>query len=305
MTVRVLEAVPNFSEGRDLRLVQAIADVMRAAGADVLDWTADREHHRSVITVAGPPAAVEDAAVAAARVARERIDLRGHAGVHPRIGAVDVMPFVPLAGLTLDEARDSAHRVGRRIALEIGIPVYYYAHASDPPGRGLAGLRRGGFEAIAGEWPAGRIPDVLPDGWSHRGAHPTAGAVCVGARNVLLAWNVNVGGVALDTLKDVARGLRESGGGIVGLRALAFRLAGRDTVQLSMNLENVETAAPMTVFARIEAEISACGGRIEGTEIIGLVPDRLVLDAAAERLRLAPGTTARLLSRRLVSHLAG
>jgi glutamate formiminotransferase len=305
MTVRVLEAVPNFSEGRDLRLVQAIADAMRAAGADVLDWTADREHHRSVITVAGAPELVEEAAVAGARVAMERIDLRGHAGVHPRIGAVDVMPFVPLAGLTLDEAKESAHRVGRRIALELGIPVYYYAHASDPPGRGLAELRRGGFEAIAGEWPAGRKPDMLPPGWPYRGAHPTAGAVCVGARNVLLAWNVNVRGLALDTLKDVARGLRESGGGFAGLRALAFRLAGRESLQLSMNLENVETAAPMAVFARIEADIAARGGRIESTEIIGLVPDRLVLDAAAERLRLAPGTTERMLSRRLVSHLVG
>jgi glutamate formiminotransferase len=304
MTARILEAVPNFSEGRDLGVVRAIADAMRGAGAAVLDWTADPDHHRSVITVAGAPAEVEEAAVAAARVACERIDLRQHHGLHPRIGAVDVMPFVPLSGLTLEDARASAHRVGRRIALEVGLPVYYYAWAADPPGRTLAELRRGGYEALAGAWPEGRKADLLPPGWAHAGAHPSAGAVCVGARRVLLAWNVYVSGIAFDALKQVARELRETGGGVPGLRVLAFRLERSNEMQISMNLENVEEASPLDVFRTIEAAIAAQGGNIERTQIIGLVPDRLVLQAASDRLRLEPGTGERLLSRRLLSLLA-
>ncbi|MCI0432161.1 MAG: glutamate formimidoyltransferase [Gemmatimonadetes bacterium] len=305
MTVRLLESVPNFSEGRDAAVVRDIVDAMRGAGADVLDWTADPDHHRSVVTVVGAPAAVENAAVAAARVALERIDLQRHQGVHPRIGAIDVLPFVPVSGLTMAEAVMSARRVGARIAEEVGIPVFFYAHASTPPGRTLAELRRGGWEALVGEWPADREPDILPERWSHPGAHPTAGAVCVGARNVLLAWNVVVRGVTLDELKRIAGRLRESGGGIRGLRAIAVRLRLRAELQLSMNLEDVDQAEPMAVFRRIESEIAERGGEIVRTEVVGLVPDRLATSAAADRIRLEAGAEARLLSQRLFSHVAG
>src|SRR5688500_9559728 len=146
--VPVLEAVPNFSEGRDRDRIRALVDVVAAAGADVLDWSADPDHHRSVLTFVGDPATVERAAVAAARWALEHIDLRGHRGVHPRIGALDVMPVVPLQGLTLEDARASAHRIGAAL-VGLGLPVYWYAAASTPPGRRLSELRRGGFEAFA------------------------------------------------------------------------------------------------------------------------------------------------------------
>src|SRR5688500_14030485 len=176
MTAPVLEAVPNFSEGRDLTVVRTIVETMRASGAEVLDWSADPDHHRSVVPVIGPPELVEEAAVAAASVATAKIDLRRHEGVHPRIGAIDVLPFVPLAGLSMTDAAQSARRVGRRIANELKLPVYFYGQASDPPGRSLASLRRGGFESLVKGWPDGRAPDVLPPDWSFPGGPPTAGA---------------------------------------------------------------------------------------------------------------------------------
>lgn len=297
---RLLEAVPNFSEGRDLATVHAIVDAMRAAGAEVLDWSADADHHRSVVTLVGPPETVEDAALAGARVAVDRIDLTRHRGVHPRIGALDVLPFVPLLGLGLEDARASARRVGGRIADELGVPVFFYGDAADPPGRSLAELRRGGFEALRDGWPAGRRPDVLPPQWQRAGAHPTAGATCVGARPLLLAWNVYVAGVSDEVARDIAARVRETNGGFAGVRAMALRLPAAGRLQISMNIEKVDDASPLDVFRRIETLLAEHGGRIEETEIIGMVPDRLVRDAAAERLKLRAGDAGRVLSTRLL-----
>lgn len=304
MSAGILEAVPNFSEGRDLRVVEAIVDAIRAAGAEVLDWSADPDHHRSVVTFIGSPTVVEQAALAGARVAVERIDLREHRGVHPRIGALDVLPFVPLAGLTMDDARESAWRVGEALAEEIGVPVFYYGQASNPPGRRLADLRRGGFEGLVGGWPEDRTPDLLPQGWKHPGAHPTAGATCVGARPVLLAWNVFVAGITRNEAAAIAASIRETGGGFRGLRALALELPRRGAVQISMNLEDLNATSPIDVFERIEAMVVAAGGQVLETEVIGMMPDELVLPAAARRMSLASAAPDRLLSRRLVEHLA-
>ncbi|CAN5672380.1 glutamate formimidoyltransferase [soil metagenome] len=297
---RLLEAVPNFSEGRDPAAIDAIVAAVREAGAAVLDWSADADHHRSVVTLVGSPEVVEAAAFAAARVAVERIDLRRHSGLHPRVGALDVLPFVPLSGLTLADARNSARRVGTRIAEELGVPVYFYGHASEPPGRTLATLRRGGFETLLAAWPSDRRPDRLPAGWPHEGAHPTAGVTCVGARTLLLAWNVFVTGISDGIAARIAATLREANGGFLGVRALALRLKSSGRVQISMNLENPAVTDPMDVFRRIESLVSEHGGTVEETEIIGMVPDELIWGAAAERLRLAPATADRLLSKRLL-----
>ncbi len=305
MTARLLEAVPNFSEGRDPDVVREIVEAMRATGADVLDWSADPDHHRSVVTVVGRPDAVEEAAVAGARVAVDRIDLRKHRGVHPRIGALDVLPFVPLMGLTMADARSSAHRVGARIASDLGVPIFFYAEASEPPGRTLPELRRGGFEALADAWPVDRRPDLLPPRWQHAGAHPSAGVSCVGARQLLLAWNVVIRGLTLDAASAVAEALRETGGGFKGVRALALALPIRGALQISMNLERLAETAPMTVFRKLEELVERAGGSIVETEVIGMAPDQLVFPAAAERLRLAEGTADRLLSRRLLEHVGG
>jgi glutamate formiminotransferase len=304
MTARVLEAVPNFSEGRDLGVLRAIVDAVEHAGARVLDASADPDHNRSVVTFIGEPVTVEDAALAAARVAVETIDLRTHEGVHPRIGALDVLPFVPLSGLTLSDACVVAHRAGDRLAAELGLPVFYYGEASQPRGRGLAELRRGGFEQLVDAWPADRQPDRLPTDWSRPGAHPSAGAVCVGARDLLLAWNVVVDHIPVDTASAIAAQLRESGGGVPGLRALALELPRRNAVQISMNLEDVERAAPMEVFRLLERAIAEAGGRVRETEVIGLIPDRLLADAAADRLRMDRSAEPRMLSRRLAEYLA-
>jgi glutamate formiminotransferase len=304
MTARVLEAVPNFSEGRDLDVVVAIVEAMKNAGATVLDWSADADHHRSVITIVGPPDVVVDAAVAGAGVAFRHIDLRHHDGVHPRIGALDVLPFIPLVGLTLEHARTAALRAGRRIVDEFGVPVYFYGQASDPPGRSLADLRRGGFETIVHGWPEATPPDLLPVEWSHPGGHPKAGITCVGARTVLLAWNVFVGDLAPGAAREIARQLREHNSGLVGVRALALELPRRNALQISMNLEDPAVTAPAIVFDRVEQLVVERGGQVVETEIIGLMPDELVLSVAQQRMKLEPGTETRLLSNRLMQYLA-
>ena len=302
---RLLEAVPNFSEGRDPAVVEAIVHAMTTAGVDVLDWSADADHHRAVVTLVGPPEAVENAAVAGARVAIERIDLNLHGGVHPRVGALDVLPFVPLTGLSLADARASARRVGARLATELGVPVYYYGAASEPPGRPLSALRRGGFETLRVAWPPHQPPDVLPAQWQHAGAHPTAGVTCVGARNLLLAWNVFVAGIGIDTARHIAAQIREARGGFLGVRALALRLPLTERLQISMNVEDVRLTPPMDVFRRVEELVHAQGGAIVETEIIGMLPDELVWGAAADRLKLSPDTARRLLSRSMLAVLTG
>ena len=179
--VPVLGAVPNLSAGRDRALVERLVESASRLGAEVLDASADPDHNRAVLTIIGPPASVEDASVELARIAVDEIDLSDHLGVHPRVGALDVLPFVPLMGLTLKHARASARRAGERITNEVGVPVFFYGEASDPPGRGLPELRAGGFENLVQGFPVDRMPDLLPKRWDHAGAHPSAGVTCVGA----------------------------------------------------------------------------------------------------------------------------
>ncbi len=297
--VPVLEAVPNFSEGRDPAFLDAVIDAARRHGVDVLDGSRDPDHHRSVVTWVGDPASVEAAAVAVAEVALERVDLRTHQGIHPRIGAVDVLPFVPLYGLEMPDAVASARRVGRRLA-DRGMPVFFYGAASSPPGRTLAEIRRGGFETLVPAFPEDRRPDL--DG-GRSGAHPTAGAVCVGARPLLLAWNIQVEGVPLEALRALASKLRETGGGFPGLRVLALTLERAGVQQVSMNLEDVEHRSPLAVFEAVEAAVRAAGGRILGTEVVGMIPGPLVFEAAVRRLGLFDADPSRFLPTRLVEHL--
>ena len=296
----VLEAVPNFSEGKDLDRVRAVVEVITRAGVEVLDWSADPHHNRSVVTFIGEPQAVEAAAVAAAVFALAHIDLREHRGVHPRVGALDVLPFVPLQGLTLSDAVESAHRVGAELA-DLGLPVYFYGHATSPPGRRLAELRSGGFEALRDQFPEAREPDLSA---GRTGAHPTAGVTCVGAREGLLAWNLYVEGVELDRVRSLADEVRELGGGFASLRALALELEPGGRIQFSMNLEDMERTSPFDVFSFVEDRLQSWGGRVVGTEVIGMIPDPLVLPAAADRLHLRDSLPSRLLSARLARHVS-
>lgn len=295
----LLEAVPNFSEGRDPAFLPEVTTAMEREGAEVLDASADRDHHRSVVTLVGTATQVEAAMIASARVAIARIDLRRHRGVHPRIGALDVAPFVPLLGTPMAEAVASARRVAAGIEA-MGVPVYLYGRAA-PEGVGLGGLRRGGFEALAAGFPAGRAPHY-PAG--RTAAHPTAGVTCAGARPLLLAWNLVVEGVPRAALARLAHDLRETSGGLPGVRALALELPESGWSQLSMNLEGVEERDPAAVFEAAEAGVAALGGRVAATEVIGMIPDTLVLRTAARRLGLLDARPGRLLSARLAHHLA-
>lgn len=295
---QVVEAVPNFSEGRDPDFVGAVADAFTSAGCEVLHTTMDPDHHRSVVTAIGSPRAVETGAVATAEVALRRIDLRDHAGVHPRVGALDVLPFVPLHGIGMEEVVRLAHRVGNRIA-GLGIPVQFYGRASRPPGRGLAAIRR-----RAGEQPradlAGRDP--RSDG-VHPVAHRSAGTTCVGARELLLAWNVDIEGVSLEHARAIAARVREAGGGFAGLRALALRLPRQRRTQISMNLEDPAGTDPNDVFRAIAREVRAARGRVSGTEVIGMCPDQLAGASTVRAMGIRDWSEDRILSRRLAAYV--
>lgn len=297
---RVLEAVPNFSEGRDPATLEALVHVIAGHDVEVLDWSADPDHHRSVVTYIGAPPDVEEASVAAAGFAAQHIDLRRHQGVHPRVGALDVLPFVPVHGLDLSDAAAAARRVGARIA-STGVPVYFYGAASRPPGRSLAELRRGGFESLVAGWPPDRRPD-LPEGAPR--PHATAGVVCVGARKVLLAWNVFVEGIDVVTARAIATDIRERDGGFPGLRALGLALPTQGRVQISMNLEDPEATSPLAVFDRIESLAGAAGGKVVETQVIGMMPDTLVLPDSLGRLKLPDLGSARVLSHRVTAYVA-
>ena len=313
----VVGAVPNFSEGRDPRFPDAVADAFAEAGCEVFHATCDPDHHRSVITVAGPPEAVEDGAVAASIVAMREIDMRRHEGVHPRVGALDVLPFVPFHGVSMEEVARLARRAGHRIAA-LGIPVYFYGQASDPLGRPLASIRRGGFEALVraadaedGGRPrsanrgAADLPGQDADGAPvHRFAHPSAGAVCVGARQVLLAWNVDVEGVSHEDAREIAVSVRESGGGFPGVRALGVRLPRQGRLQVSMNLEDPSATDPLSVFRAVESGVRRRGGRVAGVEVIGMIPDPLSDPAVAPTTAVRGWSEDRLLGRRLQDYLA-
>ncbi len=238
----------------------------------------------------------------AAVLAAQSIDLNDHRGVHPRVGALDVLPFVPLHDLVMTDAVTSAHRVGRRLQAA-GLPVYFYGAASSPPGRRLAELRKGGFEALRAGFPPGREPDLAVEADSAH-PHPRAGVTCVGAREILLAWNVFVIGVPLDPLKGLAAEIRERGGGFPSLRTLALALPGSGRVQISMNLEDPEAVSPVAVFDRISEEVERLGGQVEGTEVIGMIPDALVFPDSASRLKLLDSSETRLLSERVSRHVA-
>jgi glutamate formiminotransferase len=220
--------------------------------------------------------------------------------VHPRVGALDVLPFVPLENMSMQDAVACAHRVGGKIG-RMGLPVFYYGMASEPPGRRLSTLRKGGFEGLDRIFATGLLPDEPPGA---REPHRSAGVVCVGAREVLLAWNVYVEGVSLADARAIAAKIREAGGGFVGLRALGLHLPHKDRVQISMNLEDPARTSPLEVFEAIEREAGQRGGRVVETEVIGMAPDALVHPGAINRLLLPDLGPARVLSRRVAQHVS-
>ena len=276
----LVECVPNFSEGRKPETVQQIADAIGAVEtACILDRHIDPDHNRSVITFVATRERVVEAAFAGVKRASELIDMRRHQGVHPRLGATDVLPFVPISGVTIDDCVALAHEAGRLIARELSIPVYYYESAALRADRvNLEDVRRGAFELLREQIVTNpeRAPDVGP-----AQIHESAGAIVVGARPFLIAFNVLLRSDDLAVARQIARAIRARNGGLPFLKALGFRLETRNLVQVSMNLVNYEVTGMGDAYAAIRRQADALGVEIESTEIVGLVP-RNALDRDAE-----------------------
>jgi glutamate formiminotransferase len=276
MSRPLFEIVPNVSEGRDARVVDACIAAVESAGARVIHRTSDPAHHRSVITAVGSPEEVLGGSVALAGVAAKHIDLRVHRGEHPRIGALDVLPFVPLRGASLPDAARLARDAGAKIWEMHGIPSYFYgAAASVEHRRLLADVRRGEFEGLAARM---RDPDWRPDVGDR--PHPRAGAVAIGARDVLIAFNVDLDTGDLELARSIASRLRERSGGLQTLRALGLRRE-PDVVQVSFNITDFEATPIYRVVELVRALAGERGVRIKRSELIGLVPRRALMETAA------------------------
>jgi glutamate formiminotransferase len=288
-----LEAVPNFSEGRDRGTIDAIGAAFERH-AELLDVHSDPDHNRSVFTLVGDDDAVVSALVAGVAAARERIDLRRHEGAHPRIGVADVVPVVAIDAADLERACQAARRVGERIGDELGLPVFLYGELA--PGRGPAFFRRGGTAELGRRLAEGELmPDFGPPRLDER-----AGGVIVGARRPLIAFNVDLAEADLEVARVIAAAVRERDGGFPGVRALGLELPRTERVQVSMNVEDWEAAALHEIVARIEAEAAGHGARVAGAELVGLMPAGAAAAAAGAQLGIAGFDASRVLELRLL-----
>jgi glutamate formiminotransferase len=289
----VLEAVPNFSEGRDGEVIDALRSAL-SAPARLLDVHVDADHHRSVFTLVGEPQPLVETLLAGIACARDRIDLARHAGAHPRIGSADVVPVVPIRPDDMDAAKEAAAELARLVGTELGLPVFLYGELA--PGRGPAFFRRGGTQELQRRIDAGELePDVGP-AWLDE----HAGGVIVGARRPLIAFNVNLRG-ELEAAKAIAAVVRETGGGFPGVRALGLDLPRAGVVQVSMNVEDWEAAALHEIVARIEAEAAAHGAEVVGSELVGLMPAGAAAAAAGAILRIDGFDESHVLELRLAT----
>jgi glutamate formiminotransferase / 5-formyltetrahydrofolate cyclo-ligase len=288
-----LEAVPNFAEGRDGGTIEAIALAL-SARARLLDVHADADHNRSVFTLVGGADELEDALVAGIACARETIDLRRHEGAHPRIGAADVVPIVPLDPADMGRAKAAALALAARVGEELELPVFLYGELT--PGRGPAFFRHGGPAALQRRIDDGELrPDFGP-----ARLDPAAGGVLVGARRPLIAFNVNLRGVGVEVARDIAAIVREAGGGFTGVRALGLDLPRAGLVQVSMNVEDYEAAALHEIVARVVEEARARGAEPAGSELVGLMPAGAAVAAAGALLNIDGFDRSRVLELRLL-----
>ncbi|HXQ27908.1 MAG TPA: glutamate formimidoyltransferase [Gemmatimonadales bacterium] len=295
MSGPLVECVPNFSEGRDAGTLAAIRAALSSAdGLRLLDVHADEFHNRSVFTVAGPPHAAAEGAFRAMRVALERIDLRTHRGEHPRMGATDVIPFVPLRGITLDQCADLAREVGARAGAELDLPIYLYGRAATRADRGrLPEIRAGGFESLRER--IGHDPRADPDFGPHH-IHPSAGATAVGARPLLVAFNVFLRTSDTSIARQIARQIRTSSGGLPGVQAAGFSVGNQ--AQVSMNLFALDATLPATAFAAVATEAARQGVTVDRSEIVGLAPEDAFREEDAAALGI-PDLPAHRLETRL------
>jgi len=281
----MIECVPNLSEGNGTHAVSWGVEALAEAGACVLDLHCDADHNRSVITAVGGESELEAGTLEMVRRTVQRIDLASHTGVHPRIGVVDVLPFVPLENASLAECIALARRVGTRVADELCIPVYLYeAAARNPARRNLAAIRRGGLPGLSERM---TTPEGCPDLGPTK-PHPTAGVIAIGARGFLVAFNVNLDATDVRVAKRIASAVRASSGGLAGVKALGLRLASRGITQVSMNLVEPLATTIMDAFVAVEQVAASVGCQVVESEIVGLVPQAALAGVDAERIRF-PG----------------
>ena len=295
----LIECVPNVSEGRRAPIIEAMAEAIRGvSGARVLDVSSDPSHHRSVFTLAGDAAALERATLALFERAVADIDLQHHHGEHPRVGAVDVVPFIPLQEATMSGCVALARSVGRAVAARFGIPVYLYGEAAREPARHrLELIRKGGLERLAERM---ACPEWAPDFGPSR-PHPTAGVSVVGARGLLVAYNVNLATNQLAVAKRIASLVRERDGGLPGVKALGLTLHERGIVQVSMNVTDYERTSLLRVFEAVQAAAAQLGVSVLESEIVGLVPEAALAGIDPADLRLPNFSSGQILEHRLAA----
>jgi len=297
IAMAIIECIPNISEGQRADVVAACVDaIRRTAGVRVLDHSSDTAHNRSVLTLAGDGPSLKAAILALYETAVPRIDLRTHRGEHPRLGAVDVVPFVPIEDVTMEDCVALAREVAGAVAERFAIPVFLYEEAASTPARrNLEDIRRGEFEGLAAKMAA---PDWAPDFGPAR-PHASAGASVVGARMPLIAYNINLATNRLDVAKKIAAAIRFSSGGFRFVKAMGIRVEDRDLVQVSMNLTNFQKTPIHRVFDLVRREAARHGVAVLESEIVGLVPSAALVDAAQYYLQLERFSTDQVLESRL------
>ena len=299
----VIEMVPNVSEGRRAAVIDELASVLRGtAGATLLNTTSDPSHNRSVFTLVGSGEALLDATLRMFEVALRHIDLRSHQGAHPRIGAVDVVPYIPLEGSTMDACVQLAHEAGRAVAARYGVPIYFYERAALRTTRTkLEAVRRGQFEGLPARM---HDPDWAPDA-GPAVPHPTAGATAIGARMPLIAFNVDLDGATLEDAKRIAATVRESSGGLPYVKALGLWLPHRNRAQVSMNLTDYTQTSLVTAFDAVATRAAALGVHVHESELIGLIPAGALANITPERVGLTDFDWSRVLETRIADALRG
>jgi glutamate formiminotransferase / 5-formyltetrahydrofolate cyclo-ligase len=293
----IIESVPNISEGRNSALITGITDALGAiTGARVLDVQSDSAHHRSVFTLAGDRAPLKQAVLRLYEEATAAIDLRQHRGEHPRLGAVDVCPFIPIEGASMQDCVELAREVAGEVADRFQIPVFLYEEAASAPARrNLEDIRRGEFEGLAAKM---RLPEWAPD-FGPAAPHPSAGATVIGARMPLIAYNINLATDRLDVARKIASGIRMSSGGFRFVKAMGIELQDRHVVQVSMNLTNYEKTPIFRVFEVVRREAARYGVNVLESEIVGLVPSAALMQAAEYYLQLEGFSAGQVLENKL------
>ncbi len=298
--MRLVECVPNFSEGRRPEVIDQIVNAMTTVdGVTLLDKEMDADHNRAVVTIVGEPEAVLEGAFRGIASARDLIDLTKHEGEHPRMGAADVCPFVPVKGVRMNDCVELARRLGERVGSELEIPVFLYEAAATRPDReNLADVRRGQFEGLREE--IGTNPDKDPD-YGPKRIHPTAGAIAIGARPFLIAYNINLGTPHVSVAKKIAKAIRHSGGGLRYVKAMGFEIKDRGIAQVSINMVNYKGTPLFRVFDMVKNEAARYGVPVVGSEIVGLVPVEALVDCADYYLRLEGFDSGQVLENRLAA----